>query len=1109
MKISTAKNFLSVFIIGFFALSAIACSPPPWYPCVSGCTSPCYTCDHYHSNDGIHGICTRTSYTCDTCDNHMNPDTCPYKYPGGYCVGDALQAGTISNPSNNSSVPSNTEIPLSGNSGNDSDCSYTSGSCGICSSSVSDAVSISSWSAVWKGTSESAGTINGSTWQSPAGSGEVSLAATWSNQSGKYMESLTPQPITVKVVAVEKLQYHTTAGWVDVSGVLEVPEGNSVEFKAISSPSGASWPSGKPVWGGLAAGTGETKTVTFNNSLMPNQTVTAECGNVVTANVKVYVRDPNNETQSASNAEGTDPITITGNFTCYAQDLFIKGRMMDVSIERTYRSDVNDGTGYRWFGHGWDMSYDIKLRPLIESDEISVFIGNNRPIKYTLVSGSDPITYLPPAGCYSKVIKNSDGTYVLIETNGEKKEFDPNGNIAAIRDKNNNAITFICDSVGRPTTITDDAGRDISLSYDGGGRLQTITDFNDRVWTYTYDSNNLTSVTTPSTSEYQTGLTTAYGYSGHNLTTITDPCGQTWLTNTYTNNKVSNQLYGTGSSQMEFHPDQSYTKVTNANGYDTNSVYNSIGQITKETVYTKNLRAGEPASYVTQYEYNSAGELTQKTLPGGNYVTYAYDANGYVTSITAEPNDGAANIVTRFTYGIYNQVATITDPCGNETTFDYNSVNGNLEKITYPEVAIPGGSDNPIVEFTYNTYGQVETMTDPNGLVTRFEYYSNTESTGKGQLLRVRIDPDDANITTKYEYDSVGNITKITDANGAQTTFAVNKLGQIISTANAHNHITAFKYNPSKMLREITQPIGGDVNQVVKYSYNILDKVKAVTNPLGYITRYGFGNASEVNDVNDAESNHTGYTYDERGLLWKVTDANGGVTEYSYTKNGKLAEIKDANNNETTYHYDGFDRLKWVQYPNDTNEVYGYDKNSNMTSKRTRKGDTISYTYDALNRLKTKTLPGNKVTTYYYDIAGRLVEVNDNGSHTYNYYDRFGRQINTTNPDSRVVQYEYDKLGRRTRMYYPDDTYIKYYYDAMSRLTDINDQSDNRIVHYDYDALSRRTTMTYGNDANAVYEYDLGNQLTKLTNNFDDTNSTVFEYSEYDKVGNRKNMLVD
>jgi YD repeat-containing protein len=65
------------------------------------------------------------------------------------------------------------------------------------------------------------------------------------------------------------------------------------------------------------------------------------------------------------------------------------------------------------------------------------------------------------------------------------------------------------------------------------------------------------------------------------------------------------------------------------------------------------------------------------------------------------------------------------------------------------------------------------------------------------------------------------------------------------------------------------------------------------------------------------------------------------------------------------------------------------------------------------------------------------------------------------------------------------------------------------LAEYEYDELSRRTLLALGNDVNAIYEYDLGNRLTKLTNNLDDTNSIVFDYASYDKVGNRLSMKID
>ena len=98
--------------------------------------------------------------------------------------------------------------------------------------------------------------------------------------------------VSATVVGIDRIQWNNNGVWTDVTGTLTVPTGGSLAFQAIPKPSGASWPPGKPVWGGTsgASGTGTTTTVTFNTasaSTTDFKTVTAECGNTVTANVLV------------------------------------------------------------------------------------------------------------------------------------------------------------------------------------------------------------------------------------------------------------------------------------------------------------------------------------------------------------------------------------------------------------------------------------------------------------------------------------------------------------------------------------------------------------------------------------------------------------------------------------------------------------------------------------------------------------------------------------------------------------------------------------------------------------------------------------------------------
>jgi hypothetical protein len=130
------------------------------------------------------------------------------------------------------------------------------------------------------------------TWTSPNSTGSKTLTVT-ANDSPLYDETAKTDSISVTVVKVAKIQYNDPdTGWTD-AGTLYVHVGTTVQFKAIPDPGGASWPNGKPVWGGTsgASGTGATTSVTFNTlstSTSDYKTVTAECGNTVTVNVIVY-----------------------------------------------------------------------------------------------------------------------------------------------------------------------------------------------------------------------------------------------------------------------------------------------------------------------------------------------------------------------------------------------------------------------------------------------------------------------------------------------------------------------------------------------------------------------------------------------------------------------------------------------------------------------------------------------------------------------------------------------------------------------------------------------------------------------------------------------------
>jgi len=104
--------------------------------------------------------------------------------------------------------------------------------------------------------------------------------------------------LNITVVTLGSIQYKDPqSGWIACPSPLYVMKGTSVQFKAIPSPSDASFPSGNPTWGGTSgvSGTGATTNATFSTqsaSVGDTKTVTATCGNTASTDVVVYTLQP-------------------------------------------------------------------------------------------------------------------------------------------------------------------------------------------------------------------------------------------------------------------------------------------------------------------------------------------------------------------------------------------------------------------------------------------------------------------------------------------------------------------------------------------------------------------------------------------------------------------------------------------------------------------------------------------------------------------------------------------------------------------------------------------------------------------------------------------------
>ncbi len=304
--------------------------------------------------------------------------------------------------------------------------------------------------------------------------------------------------------------------------------------------------------------------------------------------------------------------------------------------------------------------------------------------------------------------------------------------------------------------------------------------------------------------------------------------------------------------------------------------------------------------------------------------------------------------------------------------------------------------------------------------------------------------------------------------------------------------------------------------QTTDFTYDILNHVLTVKDPLERVTNYTYDESENLSTVIDANTRIMSYFFDERNLLLATQDDNlprAGIIDYSYDSNGNLSKIINRNNSQlTTYTYDSFDRMATMTYADGSLSQYDYDKDSNLIRHTTPSTKKIEYDYDALNRLTAKRFPLNAVlnSTYGYDVGSRMTSANNaaaNNGFTYDGLNRLKTTTQTLSATAYTLTYNYDKAGNRSQLIYPGGKTVDYVYDAGDRLATVK-ANGVALSNYLYDPLDRRTQKDLIGTATqrATYQYDIANQVKQVMNQVPGgAGISQFDYT-YDNVGNRQTM---
>lgn len=837
--------------------------------------------------------------------------------------------------------------------------------------------------------------------------------------------------------------------------------------------------------------------------------------------------------------KGGEPVAFfTGQYTLDAVDVNIPGRM-PLRVHRMYRS----GSAYQgMFGRGWNIDYNERVFILSTNGNLLVRRASTVLDTFTNLGNN---VYAPPMGVFDALQRNGDGTYTLRDKFGTVHQYNVNGCLTEVRDRNGNQLILSYDPGGKePINAVSDfshftnaillardyrltrievaftnalTGRYLQFYYDNNGRVTNATDFTGRSWIYQYDAGGLgtlTSVTTPPASGFPSGLTTTYGYSptnGHWLQAVTDQSGNALLTNSCdAQGRIIQQFWGAATWSYGY-PTATNRWLTNGNGYVSQRIFTTNGLMLQRIDYTAGLRSNDPPFYSTLYSYTNLNQQTKVTFPAGNVDASLYDNMGNLLELrhkAADAPNSPQDLVTDYTYEpLYNQVQTVTGGRGETTTniYDYQvpssgATNGNLIGVVYPAV----GGVNPTVSYTYSPQGETNSVTNQTGTVTLFVHDPAT-----GYLLQ-EIDAYGTALaaTNSFTYDARGNVLTATDPLGNTTTNTYDNLDRLIQvTAPApFNYLTKYSYTGNGRWAQILKQTGDATHpwQTNTLTYDLLDRLLTFADDSGHVTQINYDGDGNQTQVIDANSNTTTMVYDERDLLWKASDALSNTIVQSYTANQLPASRLDPRGNATVFGYDSYGRLAGITNADSTYEQFLYDLDSNLIAKRKRSGHWITNSYDALNRLHARNYADGSTRQFTIDAASRVLEVVDTNGTSGFAYDALGRTTSTTNVYGQILQYTYDRAGNVTRLTYPDSTFVDYAYDNLARVTNIDYAGTQQVGALSYDALSRRTRVNFGNGTSASYAYDYANRMLDLLHSPAGGGGPLAHFTyTYDQVGSR------
>lgn len=572
----------------------------------------------------------------------------------------------------------------------------------------------------------------------------------------------------------------------------------------------------------------------------------------------------------------------------------------------------------------------------------------------------------------------------------------------------------------------------------------------------------------------RTGNATGFAYvqpgtiaNATTTATVTDANNGAWVYDTDSSGRLIEQVAPavnghSATTTIGWDTDNNISDLTEDNGAHAHWVYDKgTGFLTsyQDALAVKNNTAATTYSYALGDDADTTltghiGFLDDVTSPMGRRTHYTYyplsssDAGyvataGYAGNIaTVQAPDGTANgapansYITTYGYDMYGQVETVKDANGHTTTYDRTfMIPGSSTPFPEP-TGLPRTITDPLLnstQYVYNSVGDLTSVTDPSGHTGTHNYdvFSRPldSQTPKDQANNVYV------VTPAPTYDGNDNVTS--------------SAAPYITGYPVANSTTYTVYDKDDRPLTVTLPANNLTSgRVATYSYDKVGNQVSVTEPAGnptaspptYTTTTHYDAVDEPISVTDAANDTTQYGYDSVGNRTTVTDPLLNQSVTNYDADHEVTGTKDAAGNTTSVAYD-LDGVK--------------------LSSTDQNGDTASYTVDADGQITQVQVPhamNSSGTAIEYDVTQYTYDQVGNNTAVISPKGVAAGSTGPTGPFTSSTQYDNDnRVSKVLGAFDPTDSF---YTQSQQPQTDYSYDVDGRVQSVDRITQPNPTTIT-------------------------------------------------